>query len=375
MKKVIIFYPHIGEYGGIERNIIALAKEIKHRGLQPILLCYYDRINLSNYAGFDIETVFIEDHWNPIAKSYRLKKWFKKNAESITGNAFVFGTKAGFYAGLGFLSDYALHYTDPPSLLSQKKKHGFNYYFSSIRAKLSNAIIQLGVNRAQNCITMTELNAIELEAIYMRPFEVIHQGGVPARGKVTVVNKCVNKKLVLFSICRISTSKNLDWIILSVKELLDNEEFSKLFTDIEIIIAGKGPDLRRLEQLTVENKLQSIVSFPGFLNDDQLEENYGKSDLFLVPGRQGYGLPILEALYRELPVVINVESRVSEILGNNPWVAISENSNGSFTEHILSHIQNLKKEYPANIMLNDLPTESKWATSIGILCGWWVNKI
>jgi hypothetical protein len=65
---------------------------------------------------------------------------------------------------------------------------------------------------------------------------------------------------------------------------------------------------------------------------------------------------------------------VSEILSNNPWVAISENSNGSFTDHILSHIQNLKKEYPANIMLNDLPTESKWATSIGILCGWWVNK-
>jgi glycosyltransferase involved in cell wall biosynthesis len=144
-----------------------------------------------------------------------------------------------------------------------------------------------------------------------------------------------------------------------------------MFTDVEVVIAGEGPDQKRLEELVIDNHLQSVISFPGFLNQEELEVNYRKADLFLVPGKQGYGLPILEALYREVPVVINVESRVSEILGNNPWVAISVNSSVSFTKHLLSHIQNIKKHYPSNIILADLPTQSKWATSIGIICGWW----
>jgi glycosyltransferase involved in cell wall biosynthesis len=310
-----------------------------------------------------------------LIKSYRLKKWFWKNSESIIGNPFVFGTKAGFYSGLANLSNYAFHYTDPPSLLTQNQNDGTNHFIAGIRSNLSNAIVQLGVNRAQKCLTMTKLNAIELETIYNRTFEVIYQGGVPAKEEVKVANKCANKKLVLFSICRISASKNLDWIINSVKELKDSKEFIRLFTEVEVLIAGKGPDQKRLEALVIENELQNVISFPGFLNEEDLEANYRKADLFLVPGKQGYGLPILEALYREVPVIINVESRVSEILGNNPWVAISENSSNSFTKHLLSHLQNLKKDYPSNWILRDLPTESKWATSIGIICGWWSNKI
>lgn len=371
MKQVVMFYPHIGEYGGIERNIIALATEIQHRGLQPVLLCYYDRINLSNYAEFNIETVFIKDHWNPFVKSYRLRKWIKRNAENIIGNPFAFGTKAGFYSGLAFLSNYAFHYTDPPSLLTQNKNKSFISFLFHVRQKLSKTIVHLAVDRAGKCITMTKSNAIELESIYSRSFEVVYQGGVPLKQNIEFVKKCENKKLVIFSICRISTSKNLDWIIESAKELIDSKEFTNYFTDVEVIIAGKGPDQKRLEDLTVKNNMQNIISFPGFLDNDNLEVNYKKADLFLVPGRQGYGLPVLEALYRRIPVVVNIESRISEILVGNQWVSISENSRVSFTKSLLSHIQNLKTEYPSDSILSDLPTESKWATSIGVLCGWW----
>lgn len=375
MKKIIIFYPHIGEYGGIERNIIALVNEIKNRGQYPVLLCFYDKINLSNYSECTIDTVFIEDHWNPFVKSYRLRKWILKNSDSILGSPFVFGAKAGFYFGLAFLSGYVLHYTDPPSLLSQKKTKSFYYLFSKFRSMFSDAIMQLGVNRAKKRITMTNLNAIELKTIYNHTFEVIHQGGVPPNVNDVMSKKCANKKMFLFSICRITTSKNLDWIIMAVKDLVDNSKFNLLFDDIEVVIAGKGPDLKRLEQLSIEYDLQSVISFPGFLNNEELEDNFSKSDLFLVPGKQGYGLPILEALYRGVPVVMNVESRVSEILDENPWVAISDNSSSSFSEVLFSHIEKVKKEYPPYSFLETLPTESKWAISIGVFCEWWDNKI
>lgn len=371
MKKIVIFYPHIGEYGGIERNIIALANEIRDRDKLPVLLCFYDRINLSNYSEHPIDTIFIEDHWNPFVKSYRLRKWFLNNSNSILGLPFVFGTKAGFYAGLAFLSDYALHYTDPPSLLTQNQVTSFTNLFSRLRSKFSNSIIKLGVSRAKKCITMTKWNAIELEKIYQRSFEVVYQGGVPAEEGFEAEQKCINTKLTLFSICRLSTSKNLDWIIQSVKALMQTKVYTEFFTGIEVVIAGKGPDLERLQKITNDYKLQSKISFPGFLSDDELAFYYQNSDMFLAPGRQGFGLPILEALYRKLPVVMNVESRISEILHNNPWVCISENSSNSFSRALENHIINIRSNYPSPVCIIDLPTESKWATSIGLLCGWW----
>jgi glycosyltransferase involved in cell wall biosynthesis len=373
LKKVIIFYPHITDYGGIERNIIALANEIKNRNLEPILLCYYDRIDMRKYSQNILTIKVLGDHWSPFVKGYKLKRYFNQHENEIIGMPFYFCVKAAFYGALAFKKDYVLHYTDPPSLLSNHLiESSIKRMLDIPRKTFRNSILKKGVSNANRCLTMTNLNAVELNSIYNRSFDVFHQGGLPYDGKELLIKKFEGKTLKLFSICRLQKSKNLDWIIEASQNLLISESFKKNFDNLEVVIAGKGPELDNLIELANQLCIQKNISFPGFLTSEELEIAYKNSDLFLVPGKQGFGLPILEALYREIPVVMNVESRVSEILFDNYWVSISKNSSESFCETLLAHIQSIKNQYPDKLKLASLPTEQKWASQIGIYCNWWV---
>lgn len=370
---VVIFYPHIGEYGGIERNIIGLATEIIAKGYQPLLLCYYDRIDISKYAGFTIPTTIIKDHWNPFVKSLRLRTWYKHNREYIHGLPFLFGAKAGYYAALAFIPKYALHYTDPPSLVKSAvvTKGVLKRSFISVRSALSGFIIALGVKRASICITMTNRNAVELASIYGRKFEVVYQGGVPQMTATATGGKCQSRSLQLFSICRVASSKNLDWIVYATKALKSDPVIATYFDSFKVTIAGKGPDLQRLEAIVVEEGLQLDINFAGFMDSETVEQYYRTADIFLVPGVQGYGLTVLEALYRATPVVLNEASRISEFLFDNTWVRISDNSLASYTEQLISHIHFLRANNPNIEELKNLPTEPIWAGNIGKLCNWW----
>ena len=182
MKKVVIFFPHIVQYGGIERNIIALSNEIKNRGLDPILLCYYDRINMRKYSRNILDVMVLGDHCNPFVKGSRLKLWLNKHSDEILGIPFFFGAKAGFYGVLSSNLDYVLHYTDPPSLLlNNSKKSNLKHFLKIPRETVSNYILKKGVQNAAACLTMTKTNAIELKRIYKRSFDVFYQPAARSR--------------------------------------------------------------------------------------------------------------------------------------------------------------------------------------------------
>lgn len=371
MKKIVIFYPHIGEYGGIERNVLALAEEIDRKGHRPVLVCYYDHIDMTGLFA-KLERVILKDHWNPFLKAMRLRDWLQKNKKDIVGMPLFFGGKAGFYASISQANFFVLHYTDPPSLLyMEPESAGLKSILKIPRKHISDWLTRQGVRRAEIRLTMTRKNAEELRSLYSQPFEVVLQGGLAPSAKVNNSCRCAGPVLRVFSICRITASKNLEWILSTTHYLKSSQIFGKYFKNIEVIIAGTGPHLGYLRKQANDLGIEDCVHFPGFLNPEEVENEYRRSDLFLVPARQGYGLPVLEALYRHVPVVLNVESRISEIFAANPWTAISDNSVDSFKQTALSHILKLRKNYPDPLVLNTLPNEQTWAAEIGQHCRWW----
>lgn len=367
---VIIFYPHIGEYGGIERNIQGLAAGAQLEGRQPVLLCYYDRVGMDSLAE-GLKVVVLGDHWNPWIKAKRLKEYLIGNAGIIHGLPLFFGAKAGFYAAVGRFHEYALHYTDPPSLVGKPLSTKKPSALARLRNWVSEAIVRGGVSGARRCLTMTAWNARELESIYGRPFDVISQGGSPPVAAINTAQRCRGKELRLFSICRLTSSKNLDWILQAVVALKQDSRVKPHFERVRAVIAGKGPELERLQQIASDLGVEDSVDFPGFLTPEALESEYSMADLFVVPGRQGYGLPILEAMYRHVPVVLNRESRISEILGTNPWAAISEDSAASFATAACAQVAHLVEHDIDRKHLLHLPTEAGWAKQLGQYCGWW----
>lgn len=367
MRSIAIFYPHVGEHGGIERNIIALADSISARGLEALLVCFYDRVGLANP---NLRVVQLGDHWNPFVKARRVRKWVDEHRDSIVGMPLFFGCKAGFYAAMGNVSQYALHYTDPPSLLSgsnEKRRWGV----AAVRSRISEYFRKKGVTRADRRITMTKWNAEELRSLFERDFEVIYQGGVPPRSSPSYRPRCQGNSMRWFSICRLADSKHLDWILHAGRRIVDAKAELGV-EDFQIVIAGQGPALDSLRRVASELQIDAYVQFPGFLTEEEVEMQFHQADLSLVPARQGFGLPVLESLYRRIPVVLNRESRVSELLGSNPWVRISDHSMEGFSKAVYEFTVSLRKNgMPSEVELRDLPTEANWADKLGVRCGWW----
>lgn len=100
------------------------------------------------------------------------------------------------------------------------------------------------------------------------------------------------------SISRLEKFKGHDFILSVIASL--PEDYRRR---IKFEIAGKGPYKSELEKIVKDNRLESIVSFKGYLSEDELNDFYSRNDLFLLCTREekdlcnveGFGLVFVEA--------------------------------------------------------------------------------
>jgi glycosyltransferase involved in cell wall biosynthesis len=85
--------------------------------------------------------------------------------------------------------------------------------------------------------------------------------------------------------------------------------------DISIEIVGDGPDRKQLERKVVEQGVEQIVTFHGWVDHADLPAYYRDADIFVHPGLwpEPLGRTLLEAMQYECALV------VSDI-GGPPWV-------------------------------------------------------
>ena len=133
---------------------------------------------------------------------------------------------------------------------------------------------------------------------------------------------------------------------------------------------GSGGESEALRVLASRLGLDGSVTFHGRVSDARLEELYSRAHLFLMPARQGYGLPALEALSRGLPVVMHQESGVSEILKGTPWVELMQGEAETLREGIRRMAQRLASGELLREPLPKFPSESEWADEVCRHCGW-----
>ncbi len=111
--------------------------------------------------------------------------------------------------------------------------------------------------------------------------------------------------LRLLTVCRLVPRKGVDTVIRALPKVLAK------FSDLEYIVAGKGPDLIRLSALAKDLQVENSVQFLGFIPDNDLPALYRSCDIFVMPSRmeeaaasiEGFGIVYLEASASGLPVV------------------------------------------------------------------------
>jgi glycosyltransferase involved in cell wall biosynthesis len=104
--------------------------------------------------------------------------------------------------------------------------------------------------------------------------------------------------------------KNLDGLIRALARLADPRPL--------LVLPGSPTDYEQeLRGLAARLGLEGDVAFPGWLSDAELDSLYAAASCFVLPSRQeGFGLPVLEAMARGVPVACSNTSSLPEVAGD-----------------------------------------------------------
>jgi len=91
--------------------------------------------------------------------------------------------------------------------------------------------------------------------------------------------------------------------------------YKKKFKEKFILnIIGKG-DNRKYKDVVKKFNLEEEIIFKGYLPDEELNNCYCNSDIFIIPSQmEGFGLTILEAIQFGIPIIGTNRGAIPEIL-------------------------------------------------------------
>lgn len=137
------------------------------------------------------------------------------------------------------------------------------------------------------------------------------------RPNIDIVNeKYKNRDIQLLVVGRINKHKGFDRILELCKYLDDNYSSLNHFKSITLNIVGKQTN--ETEDIFKNLNLKNIVlKFHGFLYDNELNDLYIKSHFSLFLSRnEGYGIPLVEAMwFNTIPIISDIPI-FNEIMGN-----------------------------------------------------------
>jgi len=123
--------------------------------------------------------------------------------------------------------------------------------------------------------------------------------------------------------------------------------FLSHYPNATLTIAGEGPMLRELEELTCKLKIDDRVALPGFVTPEKLREIYHASHIFLHPSETGSdgnqeGIPnsMLEAMATGLPVFATDHGGIPEAIENGvSGVLVPEGDYEALSHALLEAVQ------------------------------------
>jgi len=375
-KRCFVFYPSVSTFGGIERLIVDLTCFLNKRGQDLTLIAFQNAVDFAQYGaeGLKIQTL-------PCRRNLRSEvaafSRFVQQHDIRSSQILAMEMRGAMYAGMALPAGYSLHIADPPGLLpNDLTKYSFslarNYPERKIDCSLATRargqfihwLTRRGVRKARHAITMTQRNVEELHAAYGVEFSKVPPG-VRIPNAVSRKSKS-NGPIRFLSVCRLEKSKRIDAIIRALAALVKDRQTDSR-SEMTLQIVGEGSQAEHLKDLSRNCGIESLVEFAGLVSDEELEKAYAESDIFVMPAKQGYGLPGLESLARGLQLIVHRESGVTEFLTNTPQVQIIDNVDSSLTEAMKQAALMAKKSHHDT---PSVPTSDEWASRIVQLAGW-----
>lgn len=353
----VIFQPEFVEFGGEERVILSLCEALHAQGRPHAVMCYHDRINLAQYATTPLKVYQLQPGPSPLARVRSLGRAVQRLTAQGSPVPVLFNIQAAYHAGLAGANRYHLRIPDTYSLLPPAPKRA-PWDLRRLSQVVQHWGTKRGIQGAQAFLTNTKALADEMQALYGRRADVVYLGGY---GHIEAQAPTRSNDVVeLLSVSRLQSSKRIDWVLRSLAALSKDGTMPAW----HLHIVGKGPEKAALEAMAQTLGLEGRVTFHGFVTDAELDALYQRSHVFLMPARQGYGLPAIEALYRHCAVVMNVESGVAEVLGDTPWAVVSKPGEPAFRVAIEDVANRVHSGLLDIVPLPVLPSMQAWGEQV-----------
>ena len=142
----------------------------------------------------------------------------------------------------------------------------------------------------------------------------------------------------LLNVGTIEHRKNLEVIIRALPQLY-----------LPLVVVGKKTDyfFKVIQPLISKLKVESKIMFLEGLSVEQLSKLYQGANAFIYPSLyEGFGIPVLEALYSKTPVITSNDSSLKEI-GNNSILI-----NPQETDELIDAIENKLSAYDIDMAYN-----------------------
>lgn len=137
-----------------------------------------------------------------------------------------------------------------------------------------------------------------------------------------------NDKFRIGTVSRLVPQKNIPLLLQACKILLERSDI-----DFELLIVGVGPQDFHLQELSRTLGISRVVKWKGETHN--VAEFYDQLDLFVLTSNyEGFGLVLLEAMSKGLPVVARNISAIPEVLGSTHSGLVSRDDAQSFAQKI-----------------------------------------
>ena len=193
-----------------------------------------------------------------------------------------------------------------PNLYSffDRKIHFYKFKKAAERANL---IIAISEQTKKDIVSYLHINPNKIKVIYQGCQDVFKKK-YSDEDKLLVSKKYNLPNTFVLNVGTIEERKNALTIVKAIKRL-----------DIDLVLIGKETDYtQKIHQYIAENKLEKRVHFLKCLTSEELAIIYQLAVVFVYPSIfEGFGIPIIEALYSETPVITNKTGVFSEAAGPN----------------------------------------------------------
>lgn len=196
-----------------------------------------------------------------------------------------------------------------------------------------------GMDAADKIICVSNLTKEIIVSRYNQPMDkiVVIHNGVDKTHSPLVNLKRKTKKIVTF-LGRITYQKGPEYFVDAVYKIMRKDK------DVHFVMVGSGDMYNQMIALVAAKGMADRFHFTGFLQQNEVNKILALSDVYVMPSvSEPFGISALEALQRDVPIVISRQSGVSEVVDNALKVDYWDTDSMADAIYGLLHYSQLRK--------------------------------